>query len=56
MSLRFQELEPVYDTDYSTSIATGRKFKEISDSDSTNLSGKDAAGDLYPIGRDEVGY
>ena len=57
MSLRFQELEPVYDTDYSTSIAEGRKFKEISDSDSINLSGTEGSfGDLYPIGRDEVGY
>ena len=55
MSLRFQELEPVYDTDYSGNIESGRKFKEVSDS--TNLSGtKGSLGDLYPIGRDEVGY
>ena len=56
MTLTFQELEPVYDTDYTSSMAKGRTFKEISDSDSTKLSGKDAGGDLYPIGRDEVGY
>ena len=49
MSLRFQELEPVYDTDYQHSVAAGRIFDETP-SGSSNL------GDLYRIGQNEVGY
>jgi len=49
MSLRFQELEPVYDTDYQNRIVEGRIFDE-------NPSYSDEQGDLYPIGINEVGY
>ena len=51
MSLRMQELEPVYDTDYQGDIAEGRKFREIPGS-----PGSKAGGDLYKISLDEVGY
>jgi len=51
MSLRMQELEPVYDTDYQGDIATGRQFRETPGS-----SGSKAGGDLYKISLDEVGY
>ena len=51
MSLRMQELEPVYDTDYQGDIAEGRKFREIPGS-----PGSKASGDLYKISLDEVGY
>ncbi len=48
MSLRMQELEPVYDTDYNTDIVAGRTFNDRNPSNVT--------GDLYPIGQNEVGY
>ena len=51
MSLRMQELEPVYDTDYQGDITDGRKFREIPGS-----PGSKAGGDLYKISLDEVGY
>ena len=49
MALRFQELEPVYDTDYQNKIIEGRVFNE-------NRTYTDDQGDLYPIGINEVGY
>ena len=49
MSLRFQELEPVYDTDYQRTVVHDRIFDETP-SGSSNL------GDLYAIGQNEVGY
>ena len=51
MSLRMQELEPVYDTDYQGDITEGRKFRETPGS-----PGSKAGGDLYKISLDEVGY
>jgi len=51
MSLRMQELEPVYDTDYQGDVLSGRKFREIPGS-----PGSKAGGDLYKISLDEVGY
>ena len=51
MSLRMQELEPVYDTDYQGDITDGRKFRDIPGS-----PGSKAGGDLYKISLDEVGY
>ena len=51
MSLRMQELEPVYDTDYQGDISEGRKFRETPGS-----PGSKAGGDLYRISLDEVGY
>jgi hypothetical protein len=51
MSLRMQELEPIYDTDYQGDVAEGRKFREIPGS-----PGSKASGDLYKISLDEVGY
>jgi len=51
MSLRMQELEPVYDTDYQGDITEGRKFRDIPGS-----PGSKAGGDLYKISLDEVGY
>ena len=51
MSLRMQELEPIYDTDYQGDITEGRKFREIPGS-----PGSKAGGDLYKISLDEVGY
>ena len=51
MSLRMQELEPVYDTDYQGDITEGRKFRETPGS-----AGSKAGGDLYRISLDEVGY
>ena len=51
MSLRMQELEPVYDTDYQGDITEGRKFRETPGS-----PGSKAGGDLYRISLDEVGY
>ena len=51
MSLRLQELEPVYDTDYQGDILSGRKFREVPGS-----PGSKAGGDLYKISLDEVGY
>ena len=50
MSLRFSELEPIYDTDYQEAIVEGREWEE------PGWSGRDKPGDLYPIGIDEVGY
>lgn len=50
MSLRFAELEPIYDTDYQEAIVEGREWEE------PGWSGRDKPGDLYPIGIDEVGY
>ena len=47
MSLRFQELEPVYDTDYDCEIVEGRSWDDTVDTE---------RGDLYPIGDNEVGY
>ena len=49
MALRFQELEPVYDTDYQNKIIEGRVFNE-------HPTYSDDQGDLYPIGINEVGY
>ena len=49
MSLRMQELEPIYDTDYQNRIIEGRVFNE-------NPTYSDDQGDLYPIGINEVGY
>tara|TARA_B100001996_G_scaffold371494_1_gene346894 strand:+ start:980 stop:2512 length:1533 start_codon:yes stop_codon:yes gene_type:complete len=49
MALRFQELEPIYDTDYQNKIVEGRVFNE-------NPTYTDDQGDLYPIGINEVGY
>ena len=51
MSLRLQELEPIYDTDYQGDVLSGRKFREIPGS-----PGSKAGGDLYKISLDEVGY
>ena len=51
MSLRMQELEPIYDTDYQGDITEGRKFRETPGS-----PGSKAGGDLYKISLDEVGY
>ena len=51
MSLRMQELEPIYDTDYQGDITEGRKFRETPGS-----PGSKAGGDLYKISIDEVGY
>jgi len=51
MSLRMQELEPVYDTDYQGDITSGRQFRETPGS-----PGSKAGGDLYKISIDEVGY
>ena len=44
MNMSFKELEPVYDTDYQTTI------------DSSRLSNDNQVQDLYPIANDEVGY
>ena len=41
MSLRFAELEPIYDTDYSEDIAKERQY---------NPDDPNSVGDLYPIG------
>jgi len=41
MSLRFAELEPIYDTDYSEDIAKERQY---------NPDDPESTGDLYPIG------
>ena len=46
MNMSFKELEPIYDTDYQSSIFDGRVFEE----------GKSDTGDLYPISPDDVGY
>ena len=46
MNMSFKELEPIYDTDYQSSIFDGREFKE----------GKSDTGDLYPISPNDVGY
>ena len=40
MTLRFNELEPIYNTDYSEDVASGRAY----DSDDPN-----SLGDLFPI-------
>lgn len=50
MSLRLQELEPVYDTDYSTDIMKERLFNDDID------EGGKVGGGLYQVGLDEVGY
>ena len=50
MSLRMQELEPVYDTDYSTDIMKERLFN-----DDIQDGGK-VGGGLYKVGINEVGY
>ena len=50
MSLRMQELEPVYDTDYSTDIMKERLFN-----DDIKDGGK-VGGGLYKVGINEVGY
>ena len=42
MTLRFAELEPIYDTDYSEDVAEDRRY-DPSDPNST--------GDLYPISK-----
>ena len=50
MSLRFAELEPIYDTDYQEAIEDGRELEE------PGWFNREATGDLYPVGIDEVGY
>jgi len=50
MNLRMQELEPVYDTDYSTDIMKDRLFN-----DDIQDGGK-VGGGLYKVGINEVGY
>ena len=50
MSLRFSELEPIYDTDYQEAIENGREWEE------PGWASREGTGDLYPIGIDEVGY
>ena len=50
MSLRFAELEPIYDTDYQEAIEDGREWEE------PGWFNREATGDLYPVGIDEVGY
>ena len=50
MSLRMQELEPVYDTDYSTDIMKERLFNDDID------EGGKVGGGLYQVGINEVGY
>ena len=50
MSLRFAELEPIYDTDYQEAIENGREWEE------PGWASREGTGDLYPIGIDEVGY
>jgi hypothetical protein len=46
MNMSFKELEPIYDTDYQSSIFDGRLFVEK----------KSDTGDLYPISPNDVGY
>jgi hypothetical protein len=46
MNMSFKELEPIYDTDYQSSIFDERKFVD-------NI---DNSGDLYPISPNDVGY
>jgi len=46
MNMSFKELEPIYDTDYQSSIFDGRKFVDNTDN----------SGDLYPISPNDVGY
>ena len=50
MSLRFAELEPIYDTDYQEAIEDGREWEE------PGWFSRESTGDLYPVGIDEVGY
>ena len=50
MALRFSELEPIYDTDYQEAIEDGREWEE------PGWFNREATGDLYPVGIDEVGY
>jgi len=50
MSLRFAELEPIYDTDYQEAIVEDREWEE------PGWFNREATGDLYPVGIDEVGY
>ena len=50
MTLRMQELEPVYDTDYSTNIMEEKLFN-----DNIQDGGK-VGGGLYKVGLNEVGY
>ena len=50
MSLRFAELEPIYDTDYQEAIERDREWEE------PGWASREGTGDLYPIGIDEVGY
>ncbi len=56
MSLRFQELEPIYDTDYQETVLQERLFDESAQTLGPILSYNEGLGDLYRIERDEVGY
>lgn len=56
MSLRFQELEPLYDTDYQETVLQERLFDESKQTLGPILSYNEGLGDLYRIERDEVGY
>ena len=51
MSLRFQELEPIYDTDYKNSVPEGLEFNQF-----PKDAGGEGGGHLYPIDLNEVGY
>ena len=59
MTLRFNELEPIYNTDYSDNVAQGRRY------DPNDTTGQGAGlGDLFPISiikennpyNSEIGY
>ena len=50
MSLRFQELEPLYDTDYQNDIPEGLEFNQFPN------TGDEGGGHLYPLSINEVGY
>jgi len=51
MSLRFQELEPIYDTDYQNNVPEGLEFNQF-----PKDAGGEGGGHLYPIDLNEVGY
>ena len=50
MSLRFQELEPIYDTDYQNDVPDELEFNQFP------KTGDEGGGHLYPISLNEVGY
>jgi hypothetical protein len=51
MNMSFKELEPIYDTDYQSSIFDGRAFTEGKPDPNVKTYG-----DLYPISPNDVGY